>query len=213
MKKLIFSLSILVLSLTGYAQSEAYTNGMKSLLTRMEASKNNPESYQESSNGFLRIAAAEKKEWLPNYYAAYCLIMQAMFSQDKTNVDAILDQADGLLSTISITLKNDEVMCLQAFSKSTRIGVDPMTRGMKYGMESAKFLEQAKATNAENPRIYFLQGQSAFYTPEQFGGGKAKALKLFQTALEKYNNNKPTSALMPNWGKEATEMMIGECSK
>ncbi len=213
MKKIILSLGLLVFALTTNAQSDAYKAGMKGLIGRMEAAKNNPEAYQETSNGFLRIAGAEKNEWLPNYYAAYCLTMQAMFSKDKEKIDPLLDQADKLLSDISIHVTSDEVMCLQAFSKSTRIGVDPMTRGMKYGMESAKFLEQAKALNVNNPRIYFLQGEAAFHTPEQYGGGKAKALKLFQTASEKYASFKPTSDLMPNWGKDANDMMLAESNK
>lgn len=203
---------MLVLSVASFAQSEAYTGGMKSLMSKLEGQQT-AESYQETSNGFLRIANAETSEWLPKYYAAYCMIMQAMFTKDKQAVDPILDAADNLLSEISTSVKSDEVMCLQAWSKSTRIGVDPMSRGMKYGMESAKLLGQAQSINPENPRVYFLQAQSAFYTPEQFGGGKKAALRLFQTALEKYEKFKPANELMPNWGKEVTVQMIAECQK
>jgi hypothetical protein len=61
--------------------------------------------------------------------------------------------------------------------------------------------------------VYFLQAQSAFYTPEQFGGGKKAALKLFETALAKYESFKPLNDLMPLWGKAATIKMIEECKK
>lgn len=212
MKKIIFSLTILLASYVAMAQSDAYVGGMKSLMGRLQGQQT-AEAYQETGNGFLRIAGAETSEWLPKYYAAYCMIMQAMYTKDKQSVDAILDAADDLLADISKTVKSDEVMCLQAWSKSTRINVDPMSRGMKYGMESAKFLGQAQAMNPENPRVYFLQAQSAFYTPEQFGGGKKTALRLFQTALEKYEKFKPANELMPNWGKEVTVKMIEECQK
>ena len=82
---------------------------------------------------------------------------------------------------------------------------------MKFGGESAKYLAQAKAMNPNNPRIYFLQGQSAFYTPEQFGGGKKVALGLFQTSVDKFGSFKPKSELMPTWGKEAAVKMLEEC--
>jgi hypothetical protein len=213
MKKIILSLALVVIALASNAQSDAYNAGMKGMISRIESAQSNPEAYQDASNGFLRIAAAEKNEWLPNYYAAYCLAMQAMFSKDKEKIDPMLDQADKLLAEISITVKSDEVMCLQAFSKATRISVDPMTRGMRYSSESAKFLEQAKSINAENPRIYFLQGESMFNTPEQFGGGKTKALQLFQTAAKKFAAFKPSSDLMPTWGQRTNEMMIAECKK
>lgn len=212
MKKILFSLSVVLLSLVANAQSDAYSNGMKSFMGKLQGQQT-AESYQETANGFLRIANAETSQWLPKYYAAYCMIMQTMFTKDKQAIDPILDAADNLLSEISTSVKSDEVMCLQAWSKSARIGVDPMSRGMKYGMESAKFLGQAQALNPENPRVYFLQAQSAFYTPEQFGGGKKTALRLFQTALEKYEKFKPANELMPNWGKEVTVQMIQECQK
>jgi len=213
MKKIILSLALVVIALASNAQSDAYMTGMKGMMSRIELAKTKPEAYQDASNGFLRIAAAEKNEWLPNYYAAYCLAMQAMLSKDKEKIDPMLDQADQLLAEISITVKSDEVMCLQAFSKATRISVDPMTRGMKFGMEINKLLDQAKSINAENPRIYFLKGESMFNTPEQFGGGKMNALQLFQTASKKFDAFKPATSLMPTWGKEANDMMIAECKK
>ncbi|HNF71971.1 MAG TPA: hypothetical protein PLP34_06145, partial [Chitinophagaceae bacterium] len=172
MKKVLLSLSFLFLTLGVFAQSEQYKKGMKNMLTKLNEAKNDPAAYEEAANGFNRIAEAEKTQWLPKYYSAFSMVMQAMFSPEKDKVDAILDVADRMLSEISATKESDEVLCLQAFSKSTRISVDPMSRGMKYGTESAKLLAQAKALNPDNPRIYFLQGQSAYYTPEQFGGGK-----------------------------------------
>ncbi len=201
------------MAFTGMAQSEQYKSGMKGMLAKMNAANNSPEAYQDVSNGFMRIAGAEKAEWLPKYYASFSLIMQAMFTKDKEKIDAILDQADRILSEVSTTVTNDEVLCLQAFSKSTRIGVDPAGRGMRYGMESSKFLSEAKGRNPENPRVYFLQGQAAFHTPEAFGGGKKAAKELFQTAVEKYAAEKPANELMPTWGKDSAVKMLAECNK
>jgi hypothetical protein len=209
-KKLIFSLSFVVMSFCSYAQSDAYKNTMQGLIIKMDAAQT-AESFVPVQNGFERIASAEAKEWLPKYYSAYTAIMQAMLLSDKSQVDGILDKADETLNQAMLINSNDELMVLQALSNSTRIGVDPMSRGMKYGMESAKLLEQAKKINPENPRIYFLQAQSAFYTPEAFGGGKAKAKELFSTSIQKYDLFKLSNNLMPNWGAAQAKEMLEKC--
>jgi len=210
MKKLIFSLGLVGISICSYAQSAAYKSTMQGLIIKMGAAQT-AESFLPVQNGFERIASAETKEWLPKYYSAYSAIMQAMLLTDKSLVDGILDKADESLNQAMLINSNDELIVLQALSKSTRIGVDPMSRGMKFGTESAKLLEQAKKINPENPRIYFLQAQSAFYTPEAFGGGKAKAKELFSTSIQKYDSFKLSNDLMPNWGATQAKEMLEKC--
>jgi len=212
MKKILISLSFVLCGLMAMAQSTPYESAMKGFLTKM-SSANTPEAYQAIANGFGRIASAEKTQWLPHYYAAFNYIMEAYTTADKSKVDAILDVAEKHLYEGNVINTNDEMMCLDAWCKSARISVDPMTRGMKYGMASAQLLEQAKKMNPANPRIYFLQGQSAFYTPEAFGGGKAKAKDLFAKAVTLYGEFKPSGELMPNWGAEKANEMLAECSK
>ncbi|MBK7762356.1 MAG: hypothetical protein IPI46_03155 [Bacteroidetes bacterium] len=212
MKKILLSLSFVLMAFSSFSQSEQYKTSMTGLIRRLFNAQNPPEVYQDLGNKFVNIGEVEKTEWLPKYYASLAFVMQAMATSDKTKVDGILDQADAILSGLAASKSDDEIMCLQAFSKSARINVDPMTRGMKYGGESAKLLSQAKSIDPNNPRVYFLQGQSAFYTPEQFGGGKKVAEKLFLTALEKYDSNAPVADLMPTWGREAANDMVKQCA-
>lgn len=210
MKKLVLSLALLLSAFLGVAQSDAYTTAMTGFLTKMK-SANSIESYQPLANGFERIANAETKQWLPRYYAAMCYVMQAMMQQDKSLVDGLVDKAELLLTDAFKLEANDEILILQALCKSARIGVDPMTRGMKYGMESNQLLEQAKKTSPNNPRIYFLQGQSLFYTPEAFGGGKAKAKPVFEKAVELFKSFQSSGELMPNWGADQAQKMLESC--
>ncbi len=49
------------------------------------------------ANNFTRIADAEKTQWLPYYYAAYCYTMDALREQDVSKKDAIADKADTAL--------------------------------------------------------------------------------------------------------------------
>ena len=185
---------------------------MKGYLLKLQDAKT-PESFQTAANGFERIAGAEPKEWLPKYYAAFCYVMQAMTVQDKDKVDGIVDQAEKLLDDATAINKNDEILCVQSLCQSARIGVNPMTRGMKYGQQSAKLLAQAKEINPNNPRTYYLEAQSKYYTPEAFGGGKKIAKELFEKAVIAYASFKPANDLMPDWGKEQTIQMLEKCKE
>lgn len=213
MKKILLSVTLIACGFLSMAQSAQYEGAMKGLMMKMSGATV-PEAYQAVANGFERVANAETKEWLPRYYAAFNFIMQAYMTTDKTKVDAIIDLADKHLADAdALSPNNDEIKCLAAWAKSARINVDPMARGMKFGMESAQLLEDAKKINASNPRIYFMQGQSAFYTPEAFGGGKNKAKALFAKAVELYSTFKPSNEMMPIWGSEQAAKMLEECSK
>lgn len=212
MKKL-FSLLVAICLVTAvFAQSAQFTDAMKGHLLKLKEAKT-PESFQSIANGFERIAGAEPKEWLPKYYASFCYVMQALTTPEKDKVDAIADRAEKLLVEASAINSNDEIMCLQSLCKTSRIGVDPMARGMKFGMEAAKFLADAKAANPKNPRIYYLEAQSKFYTPEAFGGGKKVAKPLFEKAVEMFATFTPLNELMPTWGVEQTIAMLEECNK
>lgn len=212
MKSFITTLFSLFLCTVVFAQSEQYSNAMKAYLLKLKDAKT-PESFQAAANGFERIAGSEQKEWLPKYYAAFCFIMQAMNTADKDKVDGILDQADKLVVDALMIINNDEILCLQSLSASARIGVNPMTRGMKYGQISAGFLAKAKELNPDNPRIYYLEATAKYYTPKAFGGGKDKAKELFEKAVVAYSKFKPANELMPDWGAEQTMQLLEECRK
>ena len=71
--------------------------------------------------------------------------------------------------------------------------------------------EQAKTFNADNPRIYLLNGQAVFHMPEEYGGGKEKAKEILLVAKEKYEIYKMPDPLLIDWGKESCEQMLEEC--
>jgi hypothetical protein len=71
---------------------------------------------------------------------------------------------------------------------------------MIYGAAASEALEEAKKLNPENPRVFLLEGIDKYYTPEQFGGSKEEAKKLFKKASEKMESFKPASSIHPSWG-------------
>ena len=91
-----------------------------------------------------------------------------------------------------------------------RMAPAEMARYMKYGPEGAQALEAAKKLNPENPRVLLLEAQDKFYTPEQFGGSKTEAKKLFEQAIVKFDAFKPASAIDPSWGKAVTQYFIAQ---
>src|ERR1041385_2511203 len=52
-----------------------------------------PATLQNCYNAIERISNAEKGEWLPYYYMAYCLILES-YSAETSQMDEYCDKAD-----------------------------------------------------------------------------------------------------------------------
>ncbi len=212
MKKIILSATILFSATLLFAQSYKFTAAMKKNLDALDASFRNPPELLTMSNNFERIANAEKSQWLPYYYAAFCQVNYGFIQQDKTKTDGYADKATELIAKAdSLSPNNSEISCLKSMIASCHMMVDPMTRWQEYGQESAGNLEAAMQQDPNNPRPHYLKGQGLKYTPEQFGGGCKTAKVELQTAFDKYSAFKPASELHPNWGKEQVEKLLKDC--
>jgi len=191
--------------------SEQFQTAMKANLALLDSAKTDGALIQ-LANTFERIAGAESKEWLPNYYAAYCYSMSVFMTTDKKDIDQYMDKADALLNKAdSLNPNNSEVVTLKGLVCVGRIMVNPMARGKKYGPISNDYYEKAKKLDDSNPRPYFLQGQSAFHTPKMFGGGKDKAKAFLEIAVVKYKTFKPASAIAPHWGEIPAIDLLKQC--
>jgi hypothetical protein len=212
MKKLMLSAIVLMLSVGAFAQSEKYTTAMKKNLDALEASFKNPADLLTMANNFERIANAEKSQWLPYYYAAFCQVNNGFMEQDKDKVDGIADRASLLIAKAdSLSPNNSEISCIKSMIASCHMMVNPMQRWQEYGQESSSNIEAAMAQDPNNPRPFYLKGQGLKYTPEQFGGGCKTAKPELETAINKFATFKSVSELHPNWGKAQVEMLINEC--
>lgn len=213
MKRIFFLFSLLFgLTAATMAQSSQYEGAMARNVAILDDSASfTPQKLQELANTFERIAAAEKTQWLPYYYAGYCYVMTAFMEKDNSKIDVIADRAAlNAEQAQGLSPENDEINCIRSLIASSRISVDPPSRGMQYGTESARLLAEAYKINAENPRIYLLQGQSLFYTPEQFGGSKSKAKEMLQTSLQKFSTFKPASNIAPHWGEVYAKQLLAQ---
>ncbi|MES2848883.1 MAG: hypothetical protein V4685_07485 [Bacteroidota bacterium] len=212
MKKLLLIAGGCFLMLSSFAQSEKFVAAMKKNIAELDSGFKNPSYLLTVANNFERVANAEKTQWLPFYYAAFCQVNSGFMEQDKTKVDAIADKATELIKKAdSLNPNNSEISCIKSMIASCHMMVDPMSRWQEYGGESNSNMQAAMTQDPTNPRPYYLKGQGLKYTPKQFGGGCETAKPVLQTALDKYATFTAASDIHPNWGKEITQKIFDEC--
>jgi hypothetical protein len=207
MKSFIFFLLTSVV-LTGYAQSDKYVAAMKKNLELLDSAKTT-QDYQTVANTFERIGDAEKTQWLPYYYAGLSLILSG-WSDSKLDKDANSMRVDVLCDKAEALDKNAEIYLLRNMAATQQMMVDPQTRWQTYGQQASGYLQKATELDPDNPRIYYLKGQSIFNTPVSFGGGKENAKPLFEKSVDLFKKEQPKS-LYPRWGKDQAEMMLAKC--
>lgn len=211
MKKMIYTILFAVLAVVNLsAQDAKYIDAMKENFASIGEAKTY-EDFQDISNAFQRIAQAEKKEWHPQYYASYVLLIATFVvnEPDTDKKDKMLDNSLELIETADKNFPNNsEILTLKAFILSMKIEISPMARGMKYGGQVNTLLDKAIELNKKNPRAFFLKASNLYYTPEAFGGSKVKACENIKKANELFNSEKPSSELSPNWGKEQAESVL-----
>lgn len=213
MKKFIALAACTLLFIAATPPDKKYIKTMEKNIASMDTCKSQA-SWQKLANNFERVGNAEKKEWLPLYYTAYSYIIIGYMEADKGKMDDYFTKAQGFANKAdSLMPNNSEIITLQAWVLSAMIGVSPMTRGAKLGPQSGMLLDKAIELDKTNPRPYYMKGQSAMYTPAMWGGGKDKAIPLFEKALELYAKFKPASSIAPNWGESQTKESLAACKK
>lgn len=216
MRKIIFVTAIAFIAGHLHAQMpEKFTKAMEALVPAVDTTTS-PEGFTALAHSFERIAEAEKNQWLPYYYAALChtnagLMMTGgnVMAAHADKTDPIALKAEKLLAKAEeLSKDNSEIYTVRKMMLTLRMMGDVMNRFMQYGPEAATALEKAKALNPDNPRVYILEGQDKFYTPEQFGGSKAEAKMLFETAMKKFEIFKPETTIHPSWGMPMVQYFL-----
>ena len=219
MKKTIFILSAILIANFSFAQMpDKFVKAMEAKIALID-STHTVEGFTDLANAFERIADAEKTQWLAYYYAAYCNASAGIMAgaggdmmaakADKT--DPYADKADKQIKKAEELAKNNsEIFIVKKMIATLRMLGDPMNRYMTYGPEAQAMLDEAKKLNPENPRVYVLEGQDKYYTPEQFGGSKEEAKVLFEKAQKLYETFKPETNIHPNWGKSQVGYFLSQ---
>jgi len=219
MKKTIFILSAILVASFSYAQMpDKFVKAMEAKIAAVDTTTS-VQGLTDLANAFERIAEAEKNQWLAYYYAAYCNASAGIMAgaggdmmavkADKT--DPYADKADKQIKKAEeLSKNNSEIFIVKKMIATLRMLGDPMNRYMTYGPEAQAMLDEAKKLNPGNPRVYILEGQDKFYTPEQFGGSKEEAKLLFEKAQKLYETFKPETNIHPSWGKNQAAYFLSQ---
>ena len=207
MKSLLFSF-LMFGFLMASAQSDKYMEAMKKNLTLFDSAKTNAD-YQALANTFERIGDAEKTQWLPYYYAGLVLATEG-WNDPNLDKDANSARINTLCDKAAAIDNNSEIYAIRNMAATQQMMVDPQTRFQTYGVQASKDIEDGLKLNPDNPRLYYLRGESIFNTPPAFGGGKEKAKPVFEKALVLFKADKP-KPLYPNWGMQRTEEQLAKC--
>ena len=213
MKRFLMISVISVISTLAFAQSEKFVKAMEALVPSVDTVRS-PEGLNELANSFERIANAEKTQWLPFYYAALTRVNLANLYfqlQKQDQIDLVLDKAEPLMyAALALEANNSELMLLKKMYNSGRMMADPMNRYMSFGMDAQTALETAKSLDPKNPRVYLMEGIDKYFTPEQYGGSKAEAKKLFEEAERLFREFQPKSTIHPSWGKPMVTYFLSQ---
>lgn len=211
MKKTILMAVLICSAGFSFAQSAKYESAMKTNIAQLDSlmTKGN---FEEQANNFIRIGDAEKTQWLPYYYAAYCYATEALVEKDNSKKDAIADKANAQITQAETVLgkENSETDVIKAMIASSHMTVDPQSRYMTYGAAISENIKKAESLDPTNPRPVLLKAENKYFTPEQFGGGKDVAKPLFDSASKLFDNFKPESDISPNWGKTTLDYFLSQ---
>ena len=183
------------------AASAGYAELMAATITDLN-STGDPARLREIAGRFERAAAVAPADWLPAYYQSYALLLNCFQSKDDGDAkDRTLDQAEAVLDRArKLGGEESELLVVQAYIYQARLGISPMLRSMKYSGMVNETLALAKKRNPANPRIYLVQANNLYYTPQMFGGGSEVAKPIYDEAVVRYAAFRPAGPLMPTWG-------------
>ncbi len=170
-----------------------------------------PDLLQARAHFERLLTSAERNELVRYYIALADLRLTIYYIGVKNNDKAkqLVDEGiDYIKQTIELNADFADGHSLLSSLYGNKIGLNPIM-GMVLGPKSGKAMERAMEIDAKNPRNHLIAGQSAFYTPKMFGGGKEKAKTSFERAIELYDSVKIADPLAPDWGYEEAYAWLG----
>ena len=166
----------------------------------------------EASALFERIAAAEKKSWLPNYYVALVNTTTSFGTKDKEQMNLLLTKAQNALDVELIkTPNNAELLVVQAMIHTAWIAFDPMTNGQKLSGTVMELYGKAQALAPENPRAVYGKAEFEIGAAKFWGTDTKPMCAQIEKAIGLFATFKPETAFSPKWGLERAEAALKNC--
>jgi tetratricopeptide (TPR) repeat protein len=213
MKPIIIVIWLVVLN-PGMARvgAQPFEESLRNAFARFDTALSRP-SIVAGTADLDAIAVKYPDRWASHFYSAYARLKTSFGLTDKGQRDQLIDAAEAELDKADkLSPNNQEVFILRAWSAKARLAVDPQARWKKCNALYDEAIGKAKKIGAENPRIYFLDGQGYFYKPRLWGGGKDKARPFFQKAKQLFAKESKGDILRPFWGEKANEEFLAKCN-
>lgn len=201
-----------------FAQKTGYEQRMEQLVSRLDSAAT-VQDYQALARDFMIVAEAEKKEWLPYYYAAYSNARAGWIYQteDRGKIAPFADLAIKQIKTAEALLDPDkhkvelsEVYCIISLVNRERMYEKPMTISPKEcGTAIIESIAKAKELNPDNPRVSYLEAWTKHHAPASMGGDPELAKQLFKKAIQQFKKSDPPY-LYPNWGEADCHAFLEE---
>jgi len=214
-KNILFLLMSLYLTQLGFAQS---VRNIDDLILKGKKNIQNAEAAWELpqlmvARGFFeRLMNDPEYPWLVHYYIGFVdmrLFRFYLIQEQNDKAKEFLDDGIAHLEK-AVELKDDfsEGYALLSSLLGNKIALNPML-GMTLGMKSGSMMGKASQLSPENPRVSLIAGQSAYYTPKMFGGGKEKALEHIKDAILYFESFEPEMPILPTWGYDEAYTFLG----
>jgi hypothetical protein len=195
---------------------QAQDNEMQATVSRLDQAST-VKDYQKLAGDFEAIAQKQKTGWLPYYYSAFCNAKIGwLYENDGEKIEPFADQAEkdirkaeSLLDTAVQKKELSEVYCVLSMVNRSRVFVNPMTFGSRYGPVAARYSQLALKMNPENPRANWLEGWAKYSTPKLWGGDKKKAKELLELAKQQLEAA-PPAGINPHWGRKEVDELLKE---
>jgi hypothetical protein len=204
-KKGIVLLAIVMTTLAS-AQSQ-YEQGMQKALELWGQGKPN-----DASALFERIAAAEKNNWLPDYYVALVNTTESFNPANSANAMALIEKAQNAQDkAIMKSPTNAELNVMQAMIYTAMIVLDPMTNGMKYSPMVMEQYAIAKQLAPDNPRVVFCKADFEIGGARWTGVDTKPLCKEVERSIGLFTTFKPESQFSPKWGLDRAQETLKDC--
>jgi hypothetical protein len=205
MKTLIITTALLISSLL--TAQTSFEQGMGKSLGLWGEGK-----AQEASALMERIAAAEKSNWLPNYYVALINTTEAFNPANKEKVPAMIIKAQNAIDNATlISPNNDEIMVVQAMLYTVILIQDPMTNGVKYTGLVMEQYGKALAINPNNPRAVFSKAEFEIGGAKYWGTDTKPMCAQIEKSIQLFANFKPETPFSPKWGLDRAQEALKGC--
>lgn len=215
MKKLLLTFVFCFTTLVIYSNkakaddfSDAMLDAKANLVTAMN--KMDKSEIVKARNQFERILQLKKDEWLVNYYVALCDYMigvseMSAGTPDEKVIENLKKYNESGLDIIDkvIQSKSDfaDAYILKIFLNFTRWTYEQEKMNDILDVHTQTDYKAAQY-GEKNPRYLLVQGISAYWTPEAFGGGVNNAVEFLDKSDELFLTTKPENEFYPEWGHD-----------